>query len=85
VEAFNKILEQALTKVCNVERDDWDLMVRAVLWAYRNTYNKLTGHTLIKLVYGKKAVVRMEYIIPSLRIVSFTNMDDSSAEADCMS
>ena len=66
VEAFNKILEHALTKVCNINKDDNDLIITTILCAYRTTCKKLTGYTPFKLAYGQEAIISMEYIVPSL-------------------
>ena len=77
IEYFNKILETTLKNICSVNRDDWDMRVHGVLWAYRTTCKKLTMQTPFKLVYGLEAVVLMEYLVPSLKIAAFTNMDDT--------
>ena len=78
VDKLNKILEHALTKVCNANQDDWDLKIPTVMWAYRTTCKRLTRQTPLKLVYGKEAIMPMEYIVPSLRIVAMKCMDDEA-------
>jgi transposase InsO family protein len=41
VEAFNKISETTPMKICSVNRDDWDLRVPEVFWAYRTACKKI--------------------------------------------
>ena len=65
-------------KVCNANKNDWNVRIPTMLWAYKTTYKKLTGYTSFRLVFGQKVVMPMEYIVPSLIITTITNMADNN-------
>lgn len=73
VEAFNKVFENARTKVCNTTRDDWDEHVPPMLWEYKTT-KQITQHTPSRLMYGKEAIMSMEFLIPNLNVPLMTKM-----------
>jgi len=62
VEAFNKILENALMNIFNAWWNDWDVRVPMVLWAHITTCKNLTAQMPFQLVYGVEALMLMEYI-----------------------
>jgi hypothetical protein len=74
VEAFNKILERGLTKVCCVNREDWNDRVPIVLWAYRETTKKIHKYTPFNIVYGREDLVPAKFITPCLYIAHITHM-----------
>jgi transposase InsO family protein len=82
VEAFNKILEWGLAKVCTVGRNDWDERIPVVLWAYQTTPKKRTKFTPWNFVYGREAVVLAEFLIPRLLAAQATRMSEEELWQD---
>jgi len=55
VERFNRTLCEALAKLSNEHKDNWDLFISPVLFAYRTLKQSTTQMTPFYLLYGRQA------------------------------
>lgn len=74
MEAFDKILERGLTKICSANWDNWDERVLVTLWVFLTTFKHLHKYTPFQLVYGREVVVPTEFIVPNLFIAWDTHI-----------
>eukprot|EP00253_Pinus_taeda_P008407 PITA_08407 len=82
VEVTNRALEGILTKVVSNNRKDWaDRLVEAT-WAYNTTWKTTTGFTPYELVYGKKALLSIEFEYNTLRMAAQLDLDLSHAQQE---
>jgi hypothetical protein len=70
IESFNKILHKGLTKICGLNRDDWDDKVPTIIWDYITTYKRSIGQTPFKLVYGQEVVIPLHFCANAGHIAS---------------
>jgi len=82
VEVTNRALEGILTKVVSSRRKDWaDKLVEAT-WAYNTIWKTTTGFTCYELVYGKMALLSIEFEFNTLRMEAQLDLDLNHAHKE---
>ncbi|GMY17409.1 protein NYNRIN-like [Fagus crenata] len=76
VEAANKNVKKILSKMTETYKD-WHEYLPYALCAYRTSVRTSVGATPYSLVYGMEAVLPVEVEIPSLRILSQTQLEEA--------
>ncbi len=65
-------------------RKDWAERLVEATWAYKTTWKTTTGFTPDELVYEKKALLSIEFEYNTLRMVTQTDLDLSSAQKEIL-
>ena len=68
-ERFNGELVQILSKVTEHRGKNWDLELPGALWAYRTSVKTSTGFTPFHLIYGKEALLPVEVVLPTMKML----------------
>ena len=69
-----------MTKVVQMNRKDWSEKLRDALWAYRITWKNTTRFNPYQLVYGKEAMLPIEFQIHTFQIAAELEFDLSKAQ-----
>eukprot|EP00253_Pinus_taeda_P003563 PITA_03563 len=79
VEVTNTTLEGILTKVVSSNRRDWADHLVETTWAYNTLWKTTTSFTPYELVYGKRALLSIEFEYNTLRMAAQLDLDLSHA------
>jgi hypothetical protein len=79
-ESTNKTLQTILRKIVEANISDWDRKLHSELWAYRTSYKSSIRSTPFRMAFGLEAVMPSEFIVPSLRIQSEYQLNESESE-----
>ena len=80
VEVTNRALERILTKVVSSSGKEWVEILVEATWAYNTTWKTTTGFTPYELVYGKKALLSIEFEYSTLRMAAQLDLDLSHVQ-----
>ena len=71
-----------MTKVISSNRKDWANKLVEATWAYKTTWKTTTGFTPYELVYGKKALLSIEFEYNTLKMVAQLDLDITRAQQE---
>ena len=69
-----------MTKTIQLNRKDWSEKLKDALWAYRITWKNTTGFSPYQLVYGKEALLPIEFQIQTYRLAAELGLDLTEAQ-----
>ena len=79
VENMNRTIVKDIQTRLDGALGRWAELLPLVLWTYRTTSRRATGDTPFALVYGADAVVPVETLVPSARVLDFNKEDNDEA------
>ena len=78
----NRELENILTKIVSLHKKDWVAHLPEALWVYRIAWKSTTGFTPFELLYGKIALMPIEFEHKTLRTALELNITLPTAQQD---